>query len=68
MKWLVLAGLLLGGCGGTSAALRRQVQELTAQAHPSFDSPADAVMLSPTADAGPFDSDPTHDGSTCPPR
>lgn len=68
MKRLALIALLLGGCGGSNAALRHQIQQLTAQAHPSFDSPADAVMLSPTADAGPFDSDPTHDSSTCPPR
>jgi hypothetical protein len=71
-RWLVLF-VALTGCAqsqtSTGAALKRQWHKLTDQQQPSFESPADALALSPTPDTGaPFATDATHDCSSCPPR
>ena len=61
--------LLLAGCGtNTAATVKDQLVHLTDKQQKSFDSPADALSLSPTPDNGPFATDSRKDCSGCPPR
>ena len=63
---LILLIVALAGCGHTTPS--QAYKRLTEQTRPSFESPGDAVTLSPSADSGPFSSDPNSDCSSCPPR
>ena len=66
---VALCGPLSGCQTDSSHVARRQWRQLTDQQRPSFESPGDALALSPTPDTGaPFSTDATHDCSSCPPR
>ena len=61
--------LLLAGCAtSTSDTVKDQLRHITDKQQKSFDSPADALSLSPTPDNGVFPTDPRKDCSGCPPR
>jgi hypothetical protein len=69
--WLL--ALVLSGCATnsspTATELGRQIRAVTHQGHPSFQSPADATMLSPTPDSGgAISTDATKDCGSCLPR
>jgi hypothetical protein len=66
---IALLAPLLGACAQSPVndRLRAQWRKLT-ETRPAFESPADPVALSPSADSGVFSTDPDHDCSSCPPR
>lgn len=66
---VLFIGLLPTGLSACGTPLGRAWRATTAQHRPSFESPGDAVTLSPTVDTGiGFPVDPNGDCSTCPPR